>query len=324
MLEVALTTSSPLVLKLAREIALSMFSQVIMTQTDDAESKLCLRYEASCWIDGVTIQTLSELCKFLQEGSQSSFRSLVAFAEAWKASSLPGRMPALPVSAILIHVMQRLSRVSKGFLLLTCQVAAKNLLYQMNPLPLASIVLHGQRQLSESNDEDTSHALSCFDSVSCYCGSLIDFDKDTPTERNDKVRPMLSACFSPGTYPRVLVEAGHGFRVPNGPQGGVSGWDVDDTETLARQLYHLLLVSDDGVARKAHLKLLNEILAAVIMVRIVRFVCVVVLCLVNVNLLIFLLSNPSSNPEVTDLGHFLDASALALIQSKPHQSVSRN
>jgi hypothetical protein len=260
-LEIAMTTTSTCVLALAREIALFMFRRVVSSRVEDTESQQCLEYEASCWIDGMTKETLPEFCKVIQEASQLSFRSVVAFAEAWTASALPGTMPALSVSGNLIHVMQRLSKASEAFLLLTCQVAAKCLLYHFNPLPLATIIVHSRK-------EGTSIDHAFYDALWAYAHSLVEFNKYTATERNGLVNSMLSSCLSVGSYPRVFVESPSDSMTPKRLGLATNSTFVrDDNETMARHLSHLVVVSDNDTERKSRLDTMKRLLPSAIMVR---------------------------------------------------------
>jgi hypothetical protein len=261
-----MTTPCACVLALARDIALYMFRQVVSSRVEDRESQQCLEYEASCWIDGMTKETLPEFCKVIQEASQLSFRSVVSFAEAWTASALPGTMPALSVSANLIHVMKRLSRTSEAFLLLTCQVAAKCLLYHFNPLPLATIVVH-----SRNEGPSIDHAF--YDALWAYAHSLVEFNKYTATERNGLVSSMLSSCLSVGSYPRVFVESPSDSMIPESLQLATNSTFVrDDNEAMARHLSHLVVVSGNDIDRKSRLNIMKRLLPSAIMVRIRSFV----------------------------------------------------
>lgn len=266
-------TPSSSVLTLARDITLFMFRRVVSSRVEDSESQMCLEYEASCWFDGMTKETLPEFCKVIQEASQLSFRSVVAFAEAWIASSLPGTMPALSVSAILVHAMRRLSKVSEAFLLLTCQVASKCLLYDLNPLPLATIVVHSRVRLTGTSDDGPSLKHAFYDDLWNYAHSLVEFSRYTPAERNGFVNSMLSSCLSAGSYPRVFVESPSDSMIPQRlPQADKGARFVrEDNEAIARHLSHLVLVSENDNERESHLKVMKRILPSAIMVRLHYF-----------------------------------------------------
>jgi hypothetical protein len=262
-----MTTTSDCVLALAREIALFMFRRVVASRVEDTESQQCLEYEASCWIDGMTMETLPEFCKVIQEASQLSFRSVVAFAEAWTASALPGAMPTLSVSGNLIHVMQRLSKASEAFLLLTCQVAAKCLLYHFNPLPLATIVVHSRK-------EGTLIDHAFYNALWAYAHSLVEFNKYTATERNGLVNSMLSSCLSVGSCPRVFVESPSDSMIPKRLGLATNSTFVrDDNKAMARHLSHLVVVSDNDIERKSRLDTMKRLLPSAIMVRIFLLYC---------------------------------------------------
>jgi hypothetical protein len=153
---------------------------------------------------------------------------------------------------------------------LTCQVAAKCLLYHFNPLPLATIVVH-----SRNEGPSIDHAF--YDALWAYAHSLVEFNRYTATERNGLANSMLSSCLSVGSYPRVFVESPSDSMIPKMLHKRLrlatnSTFVRDDNEAMARHLSHLVVVSDNDIERKSRLNIMKRLLPSAIMVRIRCFV----------------------------------------------------
>jgi hypothetical protein len=135
----------------ARRIALRILSPVFQNRSNDTESNRSLDYEATCWVDALSMECLEGFCKLLNEASLLSLSSVASVGLAWTKAGLPGSVACIPFSAVLTTALSQVPGHSSGLALQTFQVATKCLLYQRNPLPLAALIVY-LREKAEQSD----------------------------------------------------------------------------------------------------------------------------------------------------------------------------
>lgn len=237
-----------------------MFHQSVPSGVDDEESKRCLEYELSCWVDGMTRDTLSEFCISLRESAELSFRSEILLAKAWEKLSLPSPVPALSVSPLLIHVLERLPRASPMFRLLACQVATKCLFHHLNPLPLAVVVIHA------GHIDEPQLQCSVHSRLLQYAQSLVEFDRFSDTVRLGFIRSLLSSSLSTESCQGLFIGLPNS-RKASSTCDAVGLLAYEDSEVMVRQLLHVMTVVDDEDIRRSCVKAVGRMIAAVFQVR---------------------------------------------------------
>jgi hypothetical protein len=265
MIEVILATSSPQLLRAGRELALHLMSGIIPGRrifSAGGAVKASFDYEFSCWVDGVTKQTLDELITCLQESSLVSFRLVLGFAKAWQHAKLSSSVPFLPASSLLTYALQH-HQASAAFAVLTCQVAAKCLLYQTNPLPLAVLIHDSHRRSLQ--DVEYSEVTVHLEQLAQYCSSLIHFQEIPANGKHDSLCSLFARLFSSESFSALFngisscsVDAGHpqGIRYAN-----------CDALILVRNLLHLIAISGPSRISATYVKALLKLTPLALSVR---------------------------------------------------------
>ena len=121
--------------------------------TGDPESSECTEYESSLWIDGMSEQCLDSFCSLLCDPSNSVFQHSITVARAWKKADLGTSMPPVSFSPLVSASLKKIAAAtsSEPFILFTCQVVTKCLLYQRYPLLLASLIVDTLADIASEN-----------------------------------------------------------------------------------------------------------------------------------------------------------------------------
>jgi len=239
------------ILRQSRAIAIDLICRVFPIENDSREGKVSRQYEASCWVDGITKgAVLDGFCTLLQQSVSVSIPGYVPFARAWRNAGLPTPIPTARPSTILVHALKLLPQSTTEFALLSLQVLARCLIYDVNPLPLAALILDTGDTLDSVSEE-----FPVFVRIMDYARSLVFFDQYSGKKKLDLAVTMLKACYSDGSYPVALL-ADSGISSTEKNFGAAAD---DDVLVLTRQLVHLGTVA--GVEGHAPiLKLLRRVL----------------------------------------------------------------
>jgi hypothetical protein len=249
----------------ARAITLKLLSRIHPSRTGNSvDNSSALEYEFSCWVDGVTTETLDEFCSILQDSSGLSFQSVIVFAKAWQEANMKNSVPPLPVSPILVQALQNLPRASKNFARLTCQVAVKCLLYQTNPLPLAVLIQDAcQRVL---NVESSAIERSSVQQLAQYSRTLVHYDESSESEEKAELLvSVLNSSLSGGSY-RELLAFRTGTRSGERRQATPSKTSFSDAVVLVRQLAHLVTVSRENELSSKYVNMLRKLVPVALVV----------------------------------------------------------
>ena len=252
MSEILLSVRSPQIMQLARTLTLQLLSGIISVKDKQAD------YEFGCWLDGVTTETLAEFVSCLQEASHLRlFNS--GFARAWQRAQLTSSVPFLPASPLLVFALRK--QPSTGpFGLLTCQVAARCLLYQENPLPLA-VLIHDANQTADPQDR-SEH----LERLAEYCNSLIKFEEFSGDQMNN-----LFTC----AWRSLFSEEWGSIFAANAMTAIADQQTACDT--LVRNLTHLITVTSGTQVGRQYVELLQKIapLAFAVSLKYVCCICAV-------------------------------------------------
>lgn len=220
----------------SRAIAIDLICRVSPIENNSREGQISRQYEASCWVDGITKgAVLDGFCTLLQQSVSVSIPGYVPFARAWRNAGLPTPIPTARPSTILVQALQLLPQSTTEFALLTLQVLARCLIYDVNPLPLAALILDTGETLDSVSEE-----FPVFVRIVDYARSLVFFDQYSGEKKLDLAVTMLKACYFDGSYPVALL-ADSGISSTEKNFGAAA--DDEDVFVLTRQLVHLATVA---------------------------------------------------------------------------------
>ncbi|GKY95471.1 hypothetical protein MPSEU_000508700 [Mayamaea pseudoterrestris] len=218
-----IATRSSAVFGKARILSLQLLLRIgapATVMSPDCQSDI--KYELSCWVDGLSLRCLDDFCSLLYTLQESQLGN-IQFAKAWK--SVTGSSAAEPnVSSLLLNSFS-LPDVSESFSLLCCQVASRCLLHHLKPLPLAAFVMAG----SHSN-------LKSRGSLQDYARCLSSFSTTSASHRNMCFVRLMANLWSPASISTGRdVEVG-GFIL-------TSRTINSDIEVMLRQSGHQVLAN---------------------------------------------------------------------------------
>lgn len=244
LLKIVLGTNSNLVWEISRELTIKHLSRMLATAEE---------YELSCWIDGMTTETLNEFFTVLQ--NTSGLGSLLLFANAWQQVRPGTTVPSLPASPLLIQALQFLPRASEEFATLVGQIAFKSLLFIENPIALAIFLQQACQALRE---HESNASCSIVKKLGKYAKFLIGFsDRFVPLEDSElfSISVMLGLhsndAQTPSPIPRRLCFV--------------------DALVLVRQLTHLIAVAGDSDLRVRMMETLRRLIPVVVSVSVSGF-----------------------------------------------------
>lgn len=234
LLDIVMTTRSPIVYKSAREMTVYLIALSSSLETIRTEAQEDIRYEASCWVDGMTKDTITEFCSALQDCHGSS-SGKITFLKAWKISGLSRSIPNLNVSALLIHCLERITHSSEAFALLVHQVTALSLLHHFSPLPLA-VITSSVLQENESSEINLPMKL-----LIEYTNSIIKLDSNA----YNHFTSLFVALFSPGTQMLGALSSSKNVR---------EDVKLRDLGSTMRQVSHLYTISESRAHKQHYLE----------------------------------------------------------------------
>jgi hypothetical protein len=146
--------------------------------------RIDIAYEYACWIDGVTHETLDEVCRLIKQSSEELIQSRLALVRAWKG--MPGGVPVLNVSPLLVQALIGMSDLSPLMRLLVGQVATSLLLYSSEPTPLAALIDASLTGIAKAGNEER---------LQSYALSLVEFDRLKSKFRTDLISNLVQSLF---------------------------------------------------------------------------------------------------------------------------------
>lgn len=146
------STSIPEVYTNSRNLALVLLERDLFphfsnfaSTVGNSEGKECMEYETSLWIDGISDDIIQELVQKIEESKHQRVQQKIMIAQAW-SKNFGLEMPTLYASDYLISSISKLVRdgdssSSNRLSDLSIQVAARMLLFQADPRPLAAVIV---------------------------------------------------------------------------------------------------------------------------------------------------------------------------------------
>jgi hypothetical protein len=170
----------------------------------DIEMKNCFDYETSLWVDGLTKECVEELCYLVHSSVNNSLYHGITVAQAWEKASLGVALPVIYFSPLLTASLSKAATASKSFVLFTCQVVAKCLLFHRHPLPLASLIAHNLADIEFTKlDPD---GLIPVDLLKRYSKSLIAFGTLDAEKPLNLLCSLIDSLFSRDCLQSLIAE----------------------------------------------------------------------------------------------------------------------
>jgi hypothetical protein len=243
-LEIMIVTTRPKIHQKARSVALQTIRSPFL-KSADSETRECIEYETSLFVDGVTRECVDELCSLLNNPANNGFQHGLAVAQAWKRAGFEMGLPSICFSPLLTASVTTIGSASQPFALFTCQILTKCLLFQRHPLPLASLIATG---LTGVNVDIRS-----VDLLSQYAQDLIASDDWHPEERVLLLVSLLKSLFSPDCLQNVLMR---GFeKETNFDLTHVKHFSDTDIKAAVRHCLHVLALDSATSAKQTIAKL---------------------------------------------------------------------
>jgi hypothetical protein len=232
LMEILLWTKDAQVYRSTRRAALALYPRYLGERSTDIESReinVDIEFEYSCWVDGLTQETLEDLCVLIRQSSPEPIRSRVALVAAWE--KLPGDVPRLNVSPLLVHALGVLSERSPPFRALVCQVAARCLMHHFDPLPLAALCV------SSLNETKTGKNLTVLFN---YTHALIHFNEINAKDRTKHLSALLTQLFDGSCFAVALIA-----RPWHEAAGTLAQQTSEELSVSFQQMAHVFLVSPE-------------------------------------------------------------------------------
>jgi hypothetical protein len=198
---------------------------------DDSESTECIEYESSLWIDGMSEQCLDGFCSLLCDPSNGVLKHSIAVASAWKKADLGTSMPPVSFSPLISASVQNIPATtsSEPFVLFTCQVVTKCLLYQRYPLLLASLIVHSLANFASENHPVTL--------LYRYARNLLSRDKWDDHEYLNSLDSLLQCLFTHSCIQNKLMRS---LREDTCLELSMAEFSInDDIKASVRQCLHV-------------------------------------------------------------------------------------
>lgn len=237
-----MTTTLSSVYQKARSIVLQMLCSPSL-QTADDDSRKCIEYETSLWVDGLTEECVDEFCSLLNCPSNNAFQHGIAVVQAWKNADFDVALPPICFSPLLTSSLTSIGSASEAFALYICQVVTKCLLYQRHPLALASVVAN---TISEINLD-----LCPINLLLQYSQRLLAVGAWDANECVSLMQTLVQSLFSPDCLHSVLMRSlqdATSFTLSHAHL-----FSDTDVEAAVRQCLHVLSVdsSTSDITKKA-------------------------------------------------------------------------
>lgn len=157
-----------------------------------AELRMSLKYEAGCWVDGMTEVNTGGFCRLIESVSLASTPVMVSCLRMFRdigfnAKSIPDTLP----SRIMVQALGDLPHSSMELALLTVQVSSQCLLFDSNPKLLASLILAVAHELEKQH----------FASLVAYARRVVFCDGSEAPSKLFLSTKMLETCFSASSNP---------------------------------------------------------------------------------------------------------------------------
>lgn len=148
----------------------------------------CLNYEASQWIDNASKEVFPDIAKVFDSTQRNLIQHTILAAQAWSKTFPNTSLPLLSFSPLLTNALLALSASSsrtpsKEFICYVRSVVMKTLLFQLDPLPLSTLIVHCfQSTNSDHNEEEI--IINLLHPVIEYAHTVLELSFDKKDRKN--------------------------------------------------------------------------------------------------------------------------------------------
>jgi hypothetical protein len=214
---------------MCRSLAQNLLSATLQS-TVDSDKVMFVKHEVSCWLAALSTDYVEGFCKIVQEVSNNLLR-LLANLEAKAVEYL---FAAKAEFSVLL--VSALNSGDESIAPYVSQVAARCLLRQRNPIPLATLIVSFSESGSFSGCRQGGALVE-------YSKCLLNFEADDVPDRWQKLEHMLEACFTRRLCWGLSCELTTGDLSSGTTEAIRSPANFEDALSFARFLIHLHLCS---------------------------------------------------------------------------------
>jgi hypothetical protein len=223
--------------------------------------KNCFDYESSLWIDGLAEECVEEFCSLLHSSVNNSFHHGITVAQAWEKASLGAALPPICFSPLITASLSTAATASQRFVLFSCQVVSKCLLFHRHPLPLASLITHNlaDTELKKLDSDD----LIPVDLLKRYSQSLIAFGTLDALKPVTLLFSLIDCLFSTDCLQSLIAGNISGKGRLDLSRASLS---ESDCVVAARQCLHVLALALNSDYAKESMSQLHALIPLVVRV----------------------------------------------------------
>ncbi|GAX15438.1 hypothetical protein FisN_8Lh261 [Fistulifera solaris] len=192
-----------------------------------SEQRSFVADEISCWIDGLSIATLSDFFSVLQQILQQPYHFTLQFAKIWLDCVGDKAVPRMPFTALMIQSLRLVHQLSSQYTLLYSQVATNALLFHNDPVALATVIKEVHRQ------EKLGGASVCIDRLVQLIDELFFNERSGESKQLITLGEHLESLFSSSRHPLLCLIQKVKIRTSLSISNPSLGWE--DVSLLVRQ-----------------------------------------------------------------------------------------
>lgn len=187
-LSIAKSSNIPKIQAIAREIASMIIVRHAQNKNMNIKTQDCLNYEASQWIDNASKEVFPDIAKVFDSTQRNLIQHTILAAQAWSKTFPNTSLPLLSFSPLLTNALLALSASSsrtpsKEFICYVRSVVMKTLLFQLDPLPLSTLIVHCfQSTNSDHNEEEI--IINLLHPVIEYAHTVLELSFDKKDRKN--------------------------------------------------------------------------------------------------------------------------------------------
>jgi hypothetical protein len=255
LLEILTTCRATSVYSNARAACIFLLTRVAPTTFVEDEMVSNIHYEMTCWTDCMTPGAIKDFGRIL-EASLSSINTKVSFFRAWKDACLPWPMPQETSSGILVTAITSIGSDPNWSIELedlVCQVAAKCLLFNHNPMTIAALLASLFSPKKPSVDKKNALRKALGNYASC----LVEFESTEESQQSELLLQLVQACFAESSFHRKVIEWFDNDIAAQNPQELLGHMSRQDSIAAMSQLSHIVACTSSDIFRRRGLSLLR-------------------------------------------------------------------
>ena len=261
LLEISISCRARAVYSYARALSLFLLTRIVLSSFLSDEMLSNINYEMTCWIDCMSKGAVRDFGRVLEASSANTYAEISLF-RAWKNVGLMCPMPNEMSSGILVTAIKFIytdCTCSSELEALVCQVAAKCLVFNHNPMPLAALVTSSFGS-KKSSPVDGSYSKEMMIALGKYAKCLVEFESTDESTQSKLLFQLFETCFAESSFHRKVTEWLDGDAKDQTPQEHLGRISLQDSIAAIRQLSHVVACISKDALRQRSLSLLRLLL----------------------------------------------------------------